>query len=151
MAVTPDKQEDTFANPKVIVEILSPATEGYDRAKFDLYRELPALDEYVLVSQDKRVETLRRTPEGDWRIKRFEGPDAVVSIHALGVSLPLAGIYAGVPVASGLPRLRQLRLLNILARDLSRESIQESGNRSHLRCRKLLPKLMPAHQPHRLL
>ncbi|MEZ5351729.1 MAG: Uma2 family endonuclease [Bryobacteraceae bacterium] len=95
---TTDAHQDTITNPKVIVEILSPTTEGYDRgAKFDLYRELPSLEEYVLVSQDKqRIETLQRTPEGDWLLKRFEGSETLVAIHALDISFPLGGVYAGV-------------------------------------------------------
>ncbi|MEZ5402341.1 MAG: Uma2 family endonuclease [Bryobacteraceae bacterium] len=90
--------DDTLTNPKLTVEILSPATEGYDRGvKFDLYRELPSFEEHMLVSQDKqRIETLRRTAEGDWLLKRFEGPEAVVDLLSADASIRLAEVYSGV-------------------------------------------------------
>lgn len=48
------ESSDTITNPKVIVEILSPSTEGYDYAgKLDSYRSLPSFEEYILIAQDR--------------------------------------------------------------------------------------------------
>lgn len=97
-AATTDAHGDTITNPKVVFEILSPSTAGYDRGlKFDFYRDVPSIEEYVLISQElRRVETMRRTPEGDWLLKRYEGPESVLSLGSLGVAIPLAEIYTGI-------------------------------------------------------
>ena len=61
-----DNQVDTLLNPKVIVEVLSPSTELWDRGKkFEHYRAIESLREYVLISQDhvlvERFTQCRRT------------------------------------------------------------------------------------------
>jgi Uma2 family endonuclease len=57
---------EAITNPKVIVEVLSPSTEARDRGeKFAAYKQITALEEYVLVSQDeRRIEVRRRGPRG---------------------------------------------------------------------------------------
>lgn len=89
----PDNPE-TLMNPLVIVEVLSKSSESNDRgAKFAHYRRISSLKEYVLVSQDeRRVEHFRRVAEGDWLLREYLG-DATVSFPALGIEIPLAGIY----------------------------------------------------------
>ncbi len=93
-----DEHQDTISNPKVIVEILSPSTEGYDYGKkFVLYRGLPSFEEYLLVSQDEpRVEVSRRTPENRWLLTTYSGLDAVVQVESLGISIPMTELYDGV-------------------------------------------------------
>jgi Uma2 family endonuclease len=63
-----DDRFDTLANPLVIIEVLSPSTEAYDRGrKFLLYQSIPSLVEYVLVSQSpRRLEAFRKQPDGSW-------------------------------------------------------------------------------------
>src|ERR1700687_5113392 len=63
-----DGLADTLLNPILIIEVLSPSTEAYDRGfKFAQYRTLESLQEYALVSQSEaRVEIFRRQPSGDW-------------------------------------------------------------------------------------
>lgn len=63
-----DDEFDTLLNPTVIIEVLSPSTERYDRGKkFQHYRELPSLREYVLIAQDSlRVECYLRQESGSW-------------------------------------------------------------------------------------
>lgn len=92
-----DEHADTITNPRVIVEVLSPSTSDYDRGgKFALYRELASFEEYLLVFQDRvRVETYRKTAEG-WLLRSFDGLEAVVTLHSLGISIPLAEIYKGI-------------------------------------------------------
>lgn len=85
-------------NPRVIFEILSPSTEAYDRGeKFELYQHLSALQEYVLVSQDRaRVERFLRHPDGDWRLRSFAGLEETLDIESLNCHIPLALIYENV-------------------------------------------------------
>lgn len=93
-----DEHQDSITNPKVIVEILSPSTENYEYGgKFILYRRLESFEEYLLVSQDRaRVEVFRRAPDHRWILSTCEGLEAVVPVESLGISLPLAEVYAGL-------------------------------------------------------
>ena len=89
------KFSDTLINPKLIVEVLSKSTEGYDRgAKFAHYRRIPSLAEYVLVSQiARRVEHHRRLETAQWVLTEFEG-EAVVELPSLEAVLKLSEVYA---------------------------------------------------------
>lgn len=92
-----DKFLDTLLNPTMIVEVLSPSTEAYDRGeKFVQYRRIDTLQEYVLVSQNRiRIETFRR--DGDrWILTEFNTPDAVLHLESIDCHVPLVAIYAKV-------------------------------------------------------
>ena len=93
-----DTTGQTVTTPRMVVEVLSPSTEAYDRSgKFDQYRELDSFEEYILVSQDRAsVETFFRQPDGTWLFTPYAGIDAVMKSRCLGVELRLADIYAGV-------------------------------------------------------
>ena len=93
-----DDQNDILLNPTVIVEVLSPSTEGHDRGlKFHRYGRIESLKEYVLVSQDMpRVEVFRRRDEGDWLFSEYFGLNAVCRLESLGCAIPLAGIFDGI-------------------------------------------------------
>lgn len=86
---------DTLENPVVIVEILSPSTEAYDRgAKFGHYRRIPTLREYVLVAQDsRRVERFVRSDPEEWIPTTFEGAAEILDLPSVSVRIPLAAIY----------------------------------------------------------
>lgn len=93
------ESDPSLTNPKVIVEILSPSTAGYDYGdKFELYRRLPSFEEYVLVAQDKpRIEVFRRIDGGRWLLSTYEGESATAHIESIDVRLPLAEIYSELP------------------------------------------------------
>ncbi len=93
-----DPTLQTLTNPRVIVEILSPSTEAYDRGeKFARYRQIESLEEYVLVSQESaHVETFFRQAEGTWLFSAFDGAEARVRLRSLGLEIPVSEIYAGV-------------------------------------------------------
>jgi Uma2 family endonuclease len=93
-----DPSGETITNPRVVIEVLSPSTERYNRTKkFDRYRELDSFREYVLVSQDvARLETFYRQSDGTWALDVANGLDASIKLRAIEVSLPVAEIYAGV-------------------------------------------------------
>ena len=85
---------DTLLNPIVVVEVLSPSTEAYDRGeKFAHYRQLASLQEYILVAQDQiRVEHYRRQ-ERQWIFTDFERHDEILSLPSLQCELSLQDIY----------------------------------------------------------
>lgn len=93
-----DKDTDAITNPVVIFEVLSKSTERYDRGrKFDLYRELDSLKEYVLVSQSEaQVERFARQQDGNWLLTVLKGPAAVLEFASLDVSMALSEIYEDV-------------------------------------------------------
>jgi Uma2 family endonuclease len=89
-----DPKQHTALNPRLIVEVLSPSTEEYDRgSKLDHYKTIPSLVEVVLVAHDKRqVEVIRREDDGSWS-KHLFAETARVRLAALGVELALDEIY----------------------------------------------------------
>lgn len=94
-----DGRRDTLLNPTVIVEVLSPSTEAYDRGeKFAHYRRLETVQEYLLISQDRqRLEHFVRQPAGlDWLFSEHSDLNAAVNIPAISCSLSLAVIYEQV-------------------------------------------------------
>ena len=88
---------DILLNPIVIVEVLSPSTEAYDRGeKFAQYRQLTSLQEYALVSQDQiRVDHYRRQ-ERQWIFTDIEKHDEILQLPSIQCELPLQEIYARV-------------------------------------------------------
>lgn len=92
-----DETLDTLLNPRLIVEVLSPTTEAYDRGKkFEHYRTIDSLAEYVLVAQDEpRVEQFLRQDghRGQWLLTSTSGLDGAVSLSSIEAELALAEIY----------------------------------------------------------
>ncbi len=91
-------RRDVIVNPLLIVEVLSPSTQAYDRlGKFDLYKLLPSFQEYVLISADKHsVETRFREEPDLWRIKTETDINNLVPLRSLGVSISMADIYEDI-------------------------------------------------------
>lgn len=89
---------DTVLNPILLAEILSEATQEYDRGeKFDLYKEIPTLRHYLLIAQDEvRVDHFQRTTRRTWGATLYRRRDAVLTLASLRVQLPLNEIYRGV-------------------------------------------------------
>jgi Uma2 family endonuclease len=89
---------DTVVNPIVLVEVLSDSTEAYDRGKkFEHYRQITSLQEYLLVSQkEPRIEQFLRQTEGRWVLKEAAGLAASLELPALHITLSLAEIFAKV-------------------------------------------------------
>jgi Uma2 family endonuclease len=88
-------------NPLVLAEVLSDSTEKYDRGvKFGHYRQLPSVEEYLVLAQDRvSVERYRRQTAGDpgsWLLIAVTDPAGTVDFDSLGVAVPVAEIYAGV-------------------------------------------------------
>ncbi|MBA2335114.1 MAG: Uma2 family endonuclease [Blastocatellia bacterium] len=90
-----DSYLDTLLNPDVIVEVLSPSTAEYDmNVKFDHYRKIESLKEYILVWQDKkRVARHTKRDDGSWILSDFIGDDALVDLSSIECSLSMDDIY----------------------------------------------------------
>ena len=88
---------DTLLNPIVIVEVLSPSTEAYDRGeKFTRYKHLASLQEYLLVSQDKVWVEHHRRHGTQWVLSHYRALEDVLPLPSIGCELPLRDIYARV-------------------------------------------------------
>ena len=93
-----DQVQDTLLNPRVVVEVLSDSPEKYDRGtKFAHYRQLPSVQEYVLIAQDRPlVERYVRQADDTWVLTTFSGLTATFDFGFLAAPIPLAEIYRGV-------------------------------------------------------
>ncbi|HWY78477.1 MAG TPA: Uma2 family endonuclease [Verrucomicrobiae bacterium] len=93
-----DHQQDTLLNPLLIVEVLSDSTEAYDRgAKFEAYRRILSLQEYLLASQRQaRIEQYIRRPGDEWLLREAAGMDAKLSLPSLDITLNLREVFANV-------------------------------------------------------
>ncbi|MDW8291241.1 MAG: Uma2 family endonuclease, partial [Armatimonadota bacterium] len=98
-----DEQADSLLNPVVIIEVLSPSTEGFDRGeKFLAYQKLDSLREYLLVSQDRvHVEQFVRLPDGSWQRREYTRSEQVVQLESVGVALLVSAVYEGVSPSGG--------------------------------------------------
>jgi Uma2 family endonuclease len=89
---------DALTNPQLIVEVLSPSTEAYDRGdKFSHYKSIPTLREYLLVAQHRpHVTRLFKGDDGKWIHTEANELTATLALDSLGCDLPLGEIYRGV-------------------------------------------------------
>lgn len=97
-----DDHGDVLINPVVIFEVLSRSTEAYDRGeKFERYKTIETLTDYVLVSQDRaRVEHFSRQPDGAWPLTEVNGLDASLGLASIDCRLPLAEVYDRIEFAA---------------------------------------------------
>ena len=81
--------------PKLIVEVLSPSTEKFDRTlKFSDYRAIETLEEYVVVSQDRQCVEVYRRGDHEWSQQIYEAGE--VAFESLGIGVAIAEIYDDV-------------------------------------------------------
>jgi Uma2 family endonuclease len=90
-----DEQRDTLLDPTLLIEVLSPSSEAYDRGeKFEHYRKLESLREYVLIAQERpHIEQFVRQSDGQWLLSEWSGLDAAVLLGSIGATLVLAEVY----------------------------------------------------------
>lgn len=96
---TEDASADTLLNPRLIIEVLSPSTESYDRGKkFAHYRSLASLVEYVLISQSEcRIEQFILQDDGKWVLYgENTDPEGSVELKSVACQLMLSRIYRRV-------------------------------------------------------
>ena len=94
----PRYDKNDLLNPTVIIEVLSPSTELYDRgAKFGHYRTLASLQHYVLIAQDRaQIEVYTRQANGSWNFTEAVGLVAVITLEHIGCTLALGEVYAQI-------------------------------------------------------
>jgi Uma2 family endonuclease len=93
-----DDAFDTILNPTVLIEVLSPSTENYDRGvKFKLYRSIPSLKNYVIVSSTEyAAEIFTRMENDEWKLNTAKEKSGQIHISAIDYDLSLSDIYAQV-------------------------------------------------------
>jgi len=104
-----DTREDILLNPSVVIEVLSPSTEAYDRGlKFEQYRQIECLREYVLVGQDTmRIELFERQDDGRWLMTEVKGPENFLHLPSIDARIRLADIYERIEFKPRPPQIRE--------------------------------------------
>jgi Uma2 family endonuclease len=106
-----DSRKDVLTNATLVAEVLSnrkrslerdPSTEGYDRGgKFAIYRGLPSLVQYILITQDRlSVDCFTRQADGRWVLDAYTDPDDCIGLESIGCTVPLREIYDKVRLDS---------------------------------------------------
>jgi Uma2 family endonuclease len=97
-----DEHKDTLLNPAVIIEVLSKSTEAYDRGeKFEHYRKVESLAEYLLVSQEKHhVDHYVRRPDNQWLLSEAGRLDDTIKLPTVNCVLALSEVYDKVEMGS---------------------------------------------------
>jgi Uma2 family endonuclease len=91
-----DERRDVLLNPAVIIEVLSPTTEAFDRGeKWSRYQTwLPELSDYVLVSQSKpQIEHFHRQSSGEWLYSLVKELESSLHLTSINCTLQLADVY----------------------------------------------------------
>ncbi len=96
-----DEQRDTLLNPTLVVEVLSPTTEAYDRGrKFEHYRSLESLKEYLLIASERiGAELFTRQPSGQWLLTAATRPEETIELPSVACRVTLADLYEKVEFA----------------------------------------------------
>jgi Uma2 family endonuclease len=92
------KGKSNVTNPLIIIEVLSPSTQGYDRKdKFKFYRSLPTFQEYILIEQDcYTVEQYLKQSQEQWSIRFYEGENAMLQLESVQWQISLQDLYQRV-------------------------------------------------------
>jgi Uma2 family endonuclease len=92
-----DPRRDTITDATAIIEVLSPSTGNYDRGfKFEQYRQLASLNDYVVIAQDRvHVEHSVRREEG-WMLRETSDLEAVIELPSIGCRFRLRDAYSRV-------------------------------------------------------
>lgn len=98
---------DTLVNSVLIIEVLSPSTERYDRGmKFQNYRTIDSLQDYILIAQDElQIEHYSRQRKGQWLLNEASGSEATLALPSLQCQLALADVYEKVELFPEQPRV----------------------------------------------
>ena len=93
--------KDAVTNPILIVEVLSQSTTEYDRGdKFYFYRQIPSLQEYVLIEQGRNVVEVfyKKDRKGLWRISRYEGLDQMIKLQSINIEISMKELYFDIDI-----------------------------------------------------
>jgi|SRR5215813_3333859 len=100
-----DEAVDTLLNPTFVAEVLSPSTEAYDRGrKFEHYRSLESLREYLLVSQDRmHADLFTRQPDGIWALREASQSEDTLEFRSIACHISMAELYSRVTLPPAEP------------------------------------------------
>jgi Uma2 family endonuclease len=103
------KHNEVLLNPRVIIEVLSPSTEAYDRGnKFTHYKQIASMTDYLLIAQNRlQVDHFHRLENGDWLLHTATAPEETLTLHSIACTLMLGDLYDGLELSSELPLLRE--------------------------------------------
>lgn len=90
-----NNRTDTITNPKVIIEVLSPSTKGYDRSKkFEAYRTIPTFEEYLLIDTTRRyIEHFSKVDEKRWSFCDYGESDDAIALFSVSFEISMTDIY----------------------------------------------------------
>ncbi|NES21200.1 MAG: Uma2 family endonuclease [Symploca sp. SIO3E6] len=99
-----NNRTDTITNPKIIIEVLSPSTKGYDRSKkFEKYRTIPTFEEYLLIDQKRiYIEHFSKMDHKSWSFRDYHESEQgvtpniepkAISLSSVSLEISLADIY----------------------------------------------------------
>ncbi|MCU0494853.1 MAG: Uma2 family endonuclease [Chloroflexaceae bacterium] len=93
-----DAEEDSLTNPTLVIEVLSPLTERYDRGKkFKAYQQLASFQEYLLIAQDSvQIEHFVRQTDNLWTIEVITEPTETLALRSIQCKLTVAEVYEKV-------------------------------------------------------
>jgi Uma2 family endonuclease len=95
---TLENHKDIITNPTVLIEVLSPTTHDYDRGgKFKLYRDIPSLKEYILISSmEVLVEKYNKQADGTWVLHEYKTENDSFTIAAVAMPVEVKSLYRNV-------------------------------------------------------
>ena len=98
--ITLNNDEYNVLNPSAIIEVLSKSTKNYDRGeKFKLYREIPALQEYILAdSESIHIEVFRLNKNRHWELEEYNSIEDIIHIKVIDEKILISEIYEGVNI-----------------------------------------------------
>ncbi len=97
-------------DPTVVIEVLSRSTSAYDRGdKFDHYKRIESLQDYILIEQTRvHVEHFHRLENGDWLVRFFDDLNDTLALASIDCRVILSQIYDGLNVPQGFLPLREV-------------------------------------------
>lgn len=99
-----DNRFDTLLNPTLLIEVLSPSTEAYDRGKkAEHFRTMETLQEYLLIAQERTHMEHYRRVDGSWVVEDVNDADAIITLQSIECSLALADVYEKVDFSQAEP------------------------------------------------
>ncbi|MBW4639444.1 MAG: Uma2 family endonuclease [Gloeocapsa sp. UFS-A4-WI-NPMV-4B04] len=86
---------DTITNPKIIVEVLSGSTKGYDQVgKFEAYHTIPTFEEYLIFDQTKiYIEQYSKTANKHWSLREYDAEHTAITLASVQFQISLADVY----------------------------------------------------------
>jgi Uma2 family endonuclease len=97
-----NERTDMITNPRVIIEVLSESTQGYDqKGKFEFYRTIPSFEEYLLIDQTKiYVEQYSKTANKRWSFREYDVEDEAIALVSVQFEISLEDVYNKVKFAA---------------------------------------------------